>query len=748
MPIKCTNKQTMKGKSKIGYFPPSDPLFEKQKVDSEDVLEKVRKKSRPYLDDDAYYAKATSNTVGVLSFGLIAAIVVGVRACNVKDVCIAESTCLTSAAYGVCSFTNEVSMSGDAAYRANTSADALMATLRGVCSYGDRFQRNVITGEMECVPYYPFPDALNREIMDISASEPHMRACGKWIKSGSTFSSKITHRSMEDHNAWENVLLQAEDRLTQSSRNSNDAMSKFRAECVRTTYHGSRATRNAASMAYEYLNAEISKINNRVDLIHVIGYLTGHHCDTNIRIGNYLATSGSFAIDLWSGREFTAGVLAEALQIVGESTAVQLEAEEANVAISGYHASWRSPPINVTEVFILLAGALQNDTLPFSTTPIYKNYDTGLLDAVVQYYEFHPGDTVSYMRGLAAFCTCSMLHNVEVLGSLLNDEMALIKQGRPEASAIGRLAINDTEIEINNETVINASTTTLAQISRQTTNNGDSDCLNFMRKLFPDHVDAARFEATLGGNLYQRMEALTAVVRRGVASAIQKKPMVDVLLNPALVAQDVATAGIRIAGAPAGTWAGRARGIPEPHITSNDGMFLIALKQAHSIFYDRMVGLSYEVADSCDHPPFSSATTLNAYMIPSLKCTVLFLGMTHRPWLDAQYDDTSLLSRGMMIIAHELAHLTLNTIYIKQPYEELLKRYRFSTYKEAIADVGAALGVISTGVDADTLLMNYCQLWCARVPLGWDASPHASHPEHNERCDFLHATIMEQLSSG
>ena len=49
------------------------------------------------------------------------------------------------------------------------------------------------------------------------------------------------------------------------------------------------------------LESEIYKINNRADLIRVTGFLTGHHCDTNIRIGNYLSTAGTFALDVWSG---------------------------------------------------------------------------------------------------------------------------------------------------------------------------------------------------------------------------------------------------------------------------------------------------------------------------------------------------------------------------------------------------------------------------------------------------------------
>eukprot|EP00966_Prymnesium_polylepis_P072546 1684165-Prymnesium_polylepis.1 len=89
----------------------------------------------------------------------------------------------------------------------------------------------------------------------------------------------------------------------------------------------------------------------------------------------------------------------------------------------------------------------------------------------------------------------------------------------------------------------------------------------------------------------------------------------------------------------------------------------MALAQAREQFRDTVVGLVLNQADPCDHPPFASATTLNAYMVPALKCSVILLGMTKRPWMDASYDDESLMSRGVAVIAHELAHLTLNTQY-------------------------------------------------------------------------------------
>eukprot|EP00966_Prymnesium_polylepis_P135437 3130580-Prymnesium_polylepis.1 len=170
----------------------------------------------------------------------------------------------------------------------------------------------------------------------------------------------------------------------------------------------------------------------------------------------------------------------------------------------------------------------------------------------------------------------------------------------------------------------------------------------------------------------------------------------------------------------------------------------MALMQAREQFKDRVVGLVFNNANPCDHPPFYASTSLNTYMLPSLKCTVLFLGQAKRPWLDSQYDDESLASRGVMVISHELAHLTMNTAYVSPAYETLLRRYVVSTYGEAIADVGAALGTLRAGlVSRDRLLTHWCQVWCARVPLGWTESQSASHPENNGRCDYLHDTVVE-----
>ena len=72
-------------------------------------------------------------------------------------------------------------------------------------------------------------------------------------------------------------------------------------------------------------------------------------------------------------------------------------------------------------------------------------------------------------------------------------------------------------------------------------------------------------------------------------------------------------------------------------------------------------------------PAYYHPLYVNAYVQPSAKCVVM-LGMARRPWADVDYDDVSLLSRWGYIVAHELAHLALNTGYATGIETGLLQR--------------------------------------------------------------------------
>lgn len=691
----------------------------------------------PHPSETRYRLTATTNLVVALSFGLVCAVGVGARACAVREQCASEQTC-TVASHGLCSFTNAATLASTAVYNANGTANALGSTLRSVCSPGDRLQRSTITEAVECVPFYPYPSSLNVEIMNPAATKPHARACGKWIDSGSVLGTKVVKRSTQDHGNWLDVLQSAEDTATRSPRNAKDAMSKFRAECMRTTHQGPAAVQTALVMAYKYLTAQLGDVVDERSFLRASGVLAGHFCDSSVRVGTGFTTSG-FHVAVGEGWTFGHGVLSQALQIVSEDSDVQVEAERANGMVNS-HAARGTATLDAAQIAEVLVGAM-GDT--GKSAALAGADATTKIGATLQAYRDEPSKMVSYLKGAAAYCSFAVQSNIESAGGSLATELSRIKSARVHAEALTRLSTSSLEnIDVTTETSFDASSATLSQVSTPTTGDSATDCLQFMRALFPSDVDAARFDATLDRRLYDRLEPLVAQIREGVATAMQASPLKEALLYPARVAADVRAAGVRIAGAPRGTWAGIGRAIPDAGIDSSDGLFTQALKQSRAVFKDHL-NLAYNNVPACDHPPFWRSTTLNAYMLYTLKCTVLFQGLAHRPWLDSNYDDASLLSKGGMVIGHELSHLTLNVPFTPE-YDTLLKRYQPSTRVEAIADLGAVLGILSIpGMVKDDVLMNFCQAFCARVPFLWQEATDTTHPQNNQRCDFLVATVSD-----
>lgn len=729
--------------------------------------EQAKRALQKRLPFDRYYVSATNTYMLLLVCGVSAAVLCGGRLCLLQQECLSDGTCIRIE-NTTCGFRNAVRIQAEAEYGTEVSADTLAVLLRGVCSPGERAQTSLSSGALECVPYYPFPSALNAEIVDSDASTPHARACGKWIDAGglNLGLSYPVVRGFQDGDAWRSAIYETEDRATVSSRGAIGAMSKFRAECMRTVRAGPSAVRSAAVLAYEYLETHIDTATDRNGVLRASGALAAHSCDASVRIGVYLSDNAAdhFVVDVYDGYWFYRGTLGEALHLVGASEAVQKEAESIGEAINAKIASYNSPELSAADIEQVLKGATGMETIPPTTLP-YTPW-TNVLNAVVAQFESDPVGTRSYMRGIAAFCSYAMRSQVQYMRPLqthhVRADHAWLRNNHAPATALGRLKPPEAEIDadrmeldldVTNATMFNASTITFAQLIGEAGDSGDgnADCLRLMRAVFPDHVDDARFRATVSHQLYTRMEALMVKVRIGVSVAVRETPIREGLVNPDQVAIDAIEAGVRIAGAPRGSWAGIARPLPTAAIASSDGVFVQALKQAHALFLDRVTGLAFDAAaDACDHPPFFDATTTNAYMLYSLRCTVLFLGMAHRPWMDEQYDDASLMARGLGVVAHELGHLTLNVD--GGPWDKpvemnaLLLRYRPSTRIEAIADVVAAFGVLKTGlITRDAFLTQWCQVWCARWPPFYEPSDVASHPDSNERCDFLDGTVRAYI---
>ena len=739
-------------------------LFRRRgRVEDPEQLERLRTRPdhQPEPATQEYVVSASSTFLLLAAGGAVAAVACGVRVCLVRDECLREDTCEAVDEH-YCGFRNVVSVVGDAAYDANaTSADSLRALLRGVCAPGERAQRHPETGRAECVPFYPFPSALNAEIMDPDAASPHMRACGKWIEAGGANTDLYSEPRAWSHNdEWARALERAEEHATASSHSAHDVMSKFRAECERTVHAGTTAVRNAAILAYQRLADPVDAATDRAALLRASGNLAGHYCDASVSIGNFFDSwTGHFGTWMADGWVFGPNTLAHALHLVGEPEEVQDQAEVASAAIRDAYWMPGSMPLTEAEVVEVLVGATGGyDMAPHVPDPLPQ---LPLLGEVAALFDANPDRARNYLRGIAAFCSYTMLVQVDRSARLdsysaaLARERAALRRGRPVAAALGRLrAADEADARVDNASIINASTITFSHLDLQaaTTSDGgtgSAECLRFMRYMFPERVDQARFDATITPVLYERLGTLYRAVSTSLRIQTLSLPVSGALADASVVSDAIAAAKMRIVGAPrgSGSWAGVARPLPQPGIASDDGLFVQALKQARALFNDRVVELAAKAADPCDQPVVYDATIVNAYMYYRLGCGVILLGMVHRPWMDAQHDDASLLSRGLAIAAHELAHLTLQTAWKVAELRDLLRSYREETYTEAIADVLGVMGVIGTGlVSRDEAVTQWCQSWCARLPVGFAPDPHSIHPYSNERCDALHDTILRHVA--
>ena len=242
----------------------------------------------------------------------------------------------------------------------------------------------------------------------------------------------------------------------------------------------------------------------------------------------------------------------------------------------------------------------------------------------MQYYSTEPAKATAYLKGLAGFCSyntwSSFIGTTNSYTKKLDEEATKIKSDRPEVMWLGRMRDVGEDADPVRDSLA-ATTMTLAHVTGSGTS-GDStmDCLGMMRTVFVDEVEQARFDATISRTLYDRLQPLVLATRVGVGVAAHTAPISTVLNNATLFAQRAAASGIRIVGAPRGSWAGLARPLPSGEISSSEGMFVMIMKQAKASFLDSVINIALDGTTSpCDHAPFSAQTTWNACVYSGFK---------------------------------------------------------------------------------------------------------------------------------
>jgi hypothetical protein len=276
------------------------------------------------------------------------------------------------------------------------------------------------------------------------------------------------------------------------------------------------------------------------------------------------------------------------------------------------------------------------------------------------------------------------------------------------------------------------------------------DCLAMMRLVFVDEIEAVRFNKIVPTDLYNRLQSLVLTTRVAMGLAAGTAPINATISSTAAFERIIAEAGVRIIGAPRGSWAGESRAIPVADLSSDDGMFGMILKQARATFKHSLIDtITNPSSPICDHETTYSELIWNAYAarIGNTYCSMFFLGLAHRPLMDPFYDDSSLAARSLFIFGHEFAHFAQISGLVSSSSQNaggLLKHYTSWTRSEAYADVFGAVAMLKSGlVTRSDFDIHHCQVWCSRQPWWYTQPLNQIHPGGNDRCNFLVRTLDE-----
>jgi len=678
--------------------------------------------------------------------------------CWVRSWCVDAGTCAAPAldsGLGECSFATVVPLVSDLLYH-NRSVGSLAALTRGVCGVGERLHLSAITGASTCMLLRPYPDALDAELMDEGGATDHERACGAWLASGvavqPALQQTVEYLAFADGGERAAAVRSVEAAMHNGARLATGNLGKFRAACQRAVLGGAAAVRASGQLAYEHLASEaaVNEVHDLNSTLTALGVLVGHYCDAPVLFGWELKLGG-YVTSVRSGVSFEQYALADALHVVNAPRATQRLAEQAHAHVNTH--AYSSPSATAEQLLVVLRGATQRDDDANADLTSYAY--TPELDGLIHLVQTDATDDVAqaraYLHGVAALCAFSLEALVETVGyTATGAARAWIDASnarRPAAEALGALRAPPGHaplFEVDADAATNASVVTLSQLVGEPAGDAASACLAFTRRMFPDEIDAIHHELVVSPTLYDRMEAIVAEMRAGVAGVLREyAPVRSALVDPDAIAADVEAVRIRVPGAPRGTWAGSARALPSASFDSADGVFVMAAKQARTVFLDRQGSLAYDATSACEGPSAYGALTQNAYIYPALRCSYYLLGLSFRPYADEAYDNASLAGRFGWVVAHEMAHSNLNTPYL--PYADtLLVHYpHASTKNEAFADVLAGVAVLRSGLvpDRETLCSHVSQLWCARVPTGYYKDYGQSHPQANVRGDCLCETL-------
>lgn len=599
-----------------------------------------------------------SSTGVLVSVGLsmFVALLASSSLCAVSQDCVRSHTC-ADLDDGWCSFSNVVTPAGYRLFNTSTSSGSLQALERGLCPWGER--QNLIDGQLACLRQRSFPSALNTEIMDPGSFAYHRRYCGRWLDSQSPTTTR--YWSLFDA---DDVAQDVSDAIYSKHkvRNAVTNTGKFRSACMRMVTSNSGGP--AGQMAYQHLKALLPTPSTREELVTIAGVLPAHYCDAPMMVGvTYLPyINGGLAINVTGGSTLAASEVSQQLYAAGESRRVLAEAEEfaAAALASGAMVVVRA------DIDRYIAGSLRGTVLDgASAGGIGRTVDARHLARFLAAADTKGIKAAhSYLLGLAATCAYAVRSvvtgEVGLPQSLMPEDGIDLYQEVGHTATLGRLPSRrgGERIEpISPARMLNATSTVWSALRRRGVvasahrSSAVSACTHAVATTFPDELDASVFNHLVPMKLYNRLQPMTAVIREAVRVTVLGPLISPLFADPASLANRVATSVMRVAGAPRGSWAGRAAPELAPGFASSDGSLVMMLKQARAVYNDR-IGLALSGAGVVQHPPLMASSSRNGYMLFNAGVGMLLPGIMVPPFAGVDYNDMSLYSRIGYVIAH------------------------------------------------------------------------------------------------
>ena len=695
--------------------------------------------------------------------------------CAEQHACLKAGTCyVNSNATMSCGFRTAITPAGWRMLNASDQWSSLQAMNRGVCAPGLRQSVDPATGDLECVRKRSYPSALNEEIGDpaAAAGEDHRRWCGKWIDARPVALGTDRWAFFDEQHVADDVddvlLAKGSGRLGVSD------VAKFRAACRSMVASNSGGA--AAERAYKHMVGEMEAagaVDSLSEALKAVGYLASHFCDAPATAGLTFDAQG-YMVRVVEGAALDGAALREALY---GASADSLTRDRAAAFADAVAAASADDGVRQEHAQLVVLGSHQDTWLDGYLSPKFRMaYDTQnpTLARFVRATQDHPADVGAYLRGLAAHCAQATRSVVAGefggMGAVATSTHTVQRQRAAthglRASALGRMRGDGPELDrwdhFEGDALLNASLTTWStlapavDVASATRAQARSACLRTARVAFPDAFDRLDFQTLVTDRLFDRLETLASRVKTSAEATLADPLVGNLFATAAGKAQALAAlkaTRVRIAGAEAGTWAGVRDETRRPDLSSDDGALLILVKQARSVYLNR-VRLAMTQGDMCDHPPLFDALRRNAYLLLSTRfsCAMLLPGILVPPFADERYDDASLYGRIGYVLAHEFLHVTAFRSQWDEAYAgTLLHHYDPGTYIEAIADGGGVVAVLRLGIaglDRDALCAHVSQLWCGRV--GWldggaTAQSSTVHPPVNARGDYACAFLREHF---